>query len=85
MLGLHAPRRFDKIVRVHRCELQSEAANRVLEFVQERGRELEAYDPVEHTGFLRHVVLRSGKHPEDGTPALLVNFVTGHRLRVPLV
>ncbi|XP_027125850.1 uncharacterized protein [Coffea arabica] len=79
-LGLHAPGFFDKILNVHKCLLQSEAANKVLAAVQaiwrDPGSGLSPYDVHSHTGFLKHLMLRTGRNVETGLPELMVNFVT---------
>ncbi|XP_076902420.1 uncharacterized protein LOC143557172 [Bidens hawaiensis] len=63
-LGLHAPGFFDKVLNVDKCFLQSEPANKVLAAVQEcwRNQELglSPYDCNSHTGFLKHLTIRSG-------------------------
>eukprot|EP00793_Prasinoderma_coloniale_P003120 PRCOL_00006587-RA len=78
-MGLHAPGRFDKVVPIRRCEIQSEPGNAVLKLVAARAQELglQAYDPVDHTGFLRHLMVRSGKDPADPSRAgVMVNIIT---------
>lgn len=79
-LGLHAPGFFDKILNVEKCLLQSEPANKILLAVQESWREqelgLSPYDVYSHLGFLKHLVLRSGRNIESGLPEMMVNFVT---------
>lgn len=71
---------FDKILNVHTCLLQSEPANKVLAAVQaiwkDPGSGLSPYDVHCHTGFLKHLMLRTGRNVETGLPELMVNFVT---------
>jgi 23S rRNA (uracil1939-C5)-methyltransferase len=70
-LGFHAPGRFDRIVDAPRCELVREAANAVIAAVRavlERDRSPPPYDPLDHSGFWRHLVLREGA---DGLVAIL--------------
>lgn len=59
-LGMHAPGRFDRVVDLERCELISEAANAVLTRARADvlGSDLALWNPVDHTGFVRHLVLR---------------------------
>lgn len=59
-LGMHAPGRFDRVVDLERCELISEAANAVLARVRADvlGSAFELWDPVNHQGMFRHLVLR---------------------------
>lgn len=79
-LGLHAPGFFDKILNVDKCLLQSEPANKVLAAVQDMWRDpqigLTPYNVRSHTGFLKHLVLRTGRDIEVGRPEIMVNFVT---------
>ncbi|KAF3669667.1 putative 11S globulin subunit beta-like [Capsicum annuum] len=91
-LGLHAPGFFDKVLNVNKCLLQSDSANEVLATVQECWRDpelgLSPWNVHSHSGFLKHLMLRSGRNIETGLPELMVNFVTSsdntERLR-PLV
>lgn len=73
-VGLHRRGRWDEIVDLRTCFLQSprsaEIVNEVREFI--RARSLPCYDPVTHEGLLRHLVIREGK----ATGELLVAVVT---------
>ncbi|EEF46316.1 RNA m5u methyltransferase, putative [Ricinus communis] len=79
-LGLHAPGCFDKVLNVDKCLLQSEPANTVLATVQDCWRDsqfgLTPYDVHSHDGFLKHLMLRTGRNTETGLLELMVNFVT---------
>ncbi|CAI9114262.1 OLC1v1014941C1 [Oldenlandia corymbosa var. corymbosa] len=79
-LGLHVPGFFDKILNVQKCLLQSELANEVLAVVQDVWRDpelgLSPYNVHSHAGFLKHLVLRTGRDVGSGLPELMVNFVT---------
>lgn len=60
-LGMHAPGRFDRVVDTERCELISEAPNRLLAIVREHALAEGAPAPWSvraHTGFWRHLGLR---------------------------
>ncbi|KDO58677.1 hypothetical protein CISIN_1g0386391mg, partial [Citrus sinensis] len=63
-LGLHAPGFFDKVLNIDKCLLQSEPANLVLAAVQDYWRDpqlgLSPYDVHSHSGFLKHLMLRTG-------------------------
>lgn len=77
-LGMHAAGRFDRIVDAERCELMSEAVNAVLARVRA---DLQAtpwtfWDPNQHTGFFRTVMLREGDPDADGRPTVLVGLTT---------
>ncbi len=62
-LGLHVPGRFDKVMDIHKCWLQSELSNRILNltraFSLEHG--LSIYNTRNHTGLLRHLVIRQSR------------------------
>ncbi|KAL7100039.1 hypothetical protein ACP275_09G123600 [Erythranthe tilingii] len=79
-LGLHAPGFFDKVLNINKCLLQSDSANKVLAAIQDFWRDpelgLSPYDVHSHHGFLKHLMLRSGRNVETGQPELMVNFVT---------
>ncbi|KAK3220100.1 hypothetical protein Dsin_014070 [Dipteronia sinensis] len=79
-LGLHAPGFFDKVLNVEKCLLQSEPADMVLAAVQDNWRDpqlgLSPYDVHSHVGYLRHLMLRTGRDVKTGLPELMVNFVT---------
>ncbi|XP_058180864.1 uncharacterized protein LOC131299243 [Rhododendron vialii] len=80
VLGLHVPGFFDKFLNINKCLLQSEPANKVLKAIQECWRDpnlgLYPYDVHSHAGFLKHLMLRSGRDVNTGLPELMVNFVT---------
>ena len=73
-LGLHRRGRWDEIVDLHTCFLQSprtaEILNEVREFVRTAG--LTCYDPRTHAGLLRHLIIREGRN----TGELLLAVVT---------
>lgn len=73
-LGLHIPKRFDRILDLHECHLQSQASAQIVNFVRDfaKARGWSAYDPRIHEGFLRNLVIREGKQ----TGQRLVNLVT---------
>jgi len=73
-VGFHVPGRFDKVLDIDECWLQSEVSNGILNavrrFCRERG--LSVYSTKTHRGYLRHLVIRQSKR----TNQLLVNLVT---------
>uniref|UniRef100_A0A0D9Y4G9 TRAM domain-containing protein n=1 Tax=Oryza glumipatula TaxID=40148 RepID=A0A0D9Y4G9_9ORYZ len=79
-LGLHAPGFFDKVLHVEKCLLQSEPADKVLAIVQETWLDpalgLTPYDVHKHVGFLKHLMIRTGRNITTGAPEVMVNFVT---------
>ena len=60
-LGFHIPGRFDKVLDIEHCYLQPEPSNEirleVKQIAQERN--LTHYDLLNHTGFLRNLVIRT--------------------------
>jgi 23S rRNA (uracil1939-C5)-methyltransferase len=85
-LGLHVPKRWDKILDINTCHIQQTIGNEILQFVKKESRrlELKPYDQKTHNGFLRHLVLRFGIN----TGNIMVNFVTSYEnteLLSPLV
>jgi 23S rRNA (uracil1939-C5)-methyltransferase len=72
-IGLHAAERYDVVLDVERCLLQSEPMNALLDEFrrQVRERTLSVYDPQTEQGLLRFVMLREGRH----TGEAMVNVV----------
>jgi 23S rRNA (uracil1939-C5)-methyltransferase len=77
-LGLHVPQRFDKVLDLDECHLQSEVSNRVLNFTRRFAREknLTIYDSRTESGILRFLVIRESKHTKE----VMVNLVTFNNL-----
>ncbi len=75
VLGLHLPGRFDTIIPVTTCYLQSDASNRILrlvrKFAQESG--YPAYNIRKHNGFWRFLIIREAKSAGDVLINLLIN------------
>jgi 23S rRNA (uracil1939-C5)-methyltransferase len=73
-LGLHIPERYDRVLDIEECWLQSglstQIVNAVREFARRRG--LLVYSPRTQTGYLRNLVIRQSTH----TGELMVNLVT---------
>lgn len=74
-LGLHVPGRFDKVIDVHKCHLQDERGNRILNIIREKALELElkAFDTQKHNGFLRNLIIRSSGHYKELMILLITN------------
>lgn len=73
-LGLHVPGHFDKVLDLHECHLQSPTSRAIVNGVRDLARE-QGWDPWHirrHTGFLRHLVIRTGER----TGEIMVNLVT---------
>lgn len=73
-LGLHVPQRYDKVLDIDGCHLQSSLSNQVLNFTREFARQhnLVVYDSETETGFLRFLVIRESKRTKES----MVNLVT---------
>jgi 23S rRNA (uracil1939-C5)-methyltransferase len=73
-LGMHIPQRFDKVLDVDECHLQSEVSNRIVNLVRQFcfERNLSIYSTRTHTGYLRNLVIRQSAHTNE----LMVNVVT---------
>ncbi len=73
IVGLHAAERYDVVLDIERCLLQSDAMNLLLDEVrgQVRARALPVWDPAAERGLLRFVALREAR----GTGEAMVNVV----------
>ncbi|MFQ5676577.1 MAG: 23S rRNA (uracil(1939)-C(5))-methyltransferase RlmD [bacterium] len=73
-LGLHIRGRFDKILDLDECHLQSRESVDILNFVREFALDsgIAPYSTKDHSGYWRHLVIREGKN----TGERLVNLVT---------
>jgi 23S rRNA (uracil1939-C5)-methyltransferase len=95
-LGLHIPQRFDRVLDVRECFLQSEESSAIVNAVREFAleKELTIYSTITHTGYLRNLVIREGRHTGDRMvnlvtseerPALMQEFTNLVRDRFPSV
>jgi 23S rRNA (uracil1939-C5)-methyltransferase len=73
-LGLHLPGRYDRVLDLHECWLQSEASARIVNLVREfcLGHDLSVFSTVTQSGYLRNLVIRESKR----TGETMVNLVT---------
>jgi 23S rRNA (uracil1939-C5)-methyltransferase len=73
-LGFHKAGRWDEVLEVEKCWLTTDLGNALRAAVRDWAREerLEPYDQAEHTGYLRHLVVREGRN----TGQVLVQLVT---------
>jgi len=73
-LGLHVPRRFDKVLNIEKCLLLSERSNEILTFINlwTKLSGLPPYSTSTQSGFWRFLVLREGKN----TNQFMINIVT---------
>src|SRR5947199_4706605 len=63
-LGFHRAGRWDEVLEIERCWLTTDLGNAIRHAVRDwaRAEGLDAYDQAEHTGYLRHLVLREGRN-----------------------
>jgi len=73
-LGLHLPGRYDTVINIIECFLQSEVSNKILLTVRELTKKsgLPVYDIQRHRGFWRFLIIREGKNTKE----CLVNLIT---------
>jgi 23S rRNA (uracil1939-C5)-methyltransferase len=74
-LGFHKSGRWDEVLEIEKCWLTTDLGNSIRNAVRDWAREenLVAYDQSEHSGYLRHLVVREGRN----TGQALVVLVTG--------
>lgn len=74
LLGLHPRRRYDLVFDLKECFLQSEQANRIVDFVRTYAKEknLPVYNHTTRSGLLRFLMIKEGKN----TGMTMVNLVT---------
>jgi 23S rRNA (uracil1939-C5)-methyltransferase len=75
-LGLHVPGRFDKVLDLRACYLQSEWSARLVNGVRAfaKAQGWKPWDTRRQRGYLRHLVVRQPEHTADR----MVNLVTSH-------
>jgi 23S rRNA (uracil1939-C5)-methyltransferase len=73
-LGFHKAGRWDEVLEIEKCWLTTDLGNAIRNAVRDwaRGDRLVAYDQAEHSGYLRHLVVREGRN----TGQVLVQLVT---------
>ncbi len=95
-LGLHIPGRFDKVLDIERCYLQSDVSSRIVNATRQFAldRNLPSYSTRTHTGILRHLVVRtsvwSGETmailvTSEALPVAMEEYATMLRKEVPEV
>ena len=74
IIGLHVPKRFDKILNINTCHINDKRFNDIISIAKDvsNNEKMVAYNVVKHTGFLRYLVIRSGVHTKE----LMINIVT---------
>jgi 23S rRNA (uracil1939-C5)-methyltransferase len=73
-LGLHIPNRFDRVLDIEECHLQSETSYHIVNAVRSFcvQRQLSIYSTIAHTGYLRNLVISGSSRTQE----LMVNLVT---------
>ncbi len=73
-LGLHVPKRFDRVLDLKECHLQGQVGMRILGICRETAVAMgwKPYNVSDHSGYLRNLVIRRGIN----TGELMVNLVT---------
>lgn len=95
-LGLHAPGRYDKVIDVQECFLQSPESNRILNATREfvLAHDLPPYTTSTHTGMLRNLMVRTSCSTgeimvalitADNLPGIIENYVEHLLSAVPEV
>ena len=85
-LGLHPPKRFDKVVDLDYCDIQTKLSNKILNLVKKESikQNLQPYDIINHVGFIRNIII---KHPKFSNE-VMINIVTSYEdieLLMPIV
>jgi len=62
-LGFHIPGRFDKILDIDKCWLQSELSNEIRNFVRDFAiqQDYSFYNVLKHEGFMRNLIIRTSE------------------------
>ncbi len=73
-LGLHVPGRYDKVLDIEECWLQSAESNRILDSIRRSAKQfaIKPYTTHSHEGFLRFLVIKQSR----ATGEIMVNIVT---------
>jgi len=74
IIGLHVPKRFDKILSINKCHINHDIFNDILRISKEVSvkENMIPYNVRKHTGFLRFLVIKIGVHTNE----VMVNLVT---------
>ncbi len=74
-LGFHKAGRWDEVLEIEKCWLTTDLGNAIRNSVRDWAREegLVPYDQTEHTGYLRHLVLREGRNTGQVLAMLVTN------------
>ena len=75
-LGMHIPKRWDKILNIDECHLMPKIGTEILAKTQSLSKKLKLkpYDQKTHNGFLRYLIIRFGHNTEE----ILINLVTSY-------
>lgn len=77
ILGLKRRGQFDKVIPISDCMLLDPESNEINKWIVEQARALNltAWDPTEHTGLLRHLIVRQSKHKKQW----MINIVSASK------
>lgn len=75
VLGMHVPQRFDKVLDIDSCHLQTLLATSIVNWVRDFTKRsgLPPYSVKTHEGFWRFLVIRQSEHAPD----LMIHIITG--------
>ncbi len=73
-LGLHIPKRYDKVLDIEKCWLQNDKFNKILSLTKEfvKDNNLTIYSTKTHSGYLRHLMIRTSIYSNE----IMINLVT---------
>jgi len=73
-VGMHAPGRYDRILNLNECHLQTLVSFKIMDFLRNYSlkHEIPAFNQVKKNGFFRNVMIRNSHYTND----LMVNLIT---------
>ena len=76
-LGLHVPKRFDKILNIDNCKIHNDLGNDILRDIHSicKKNNLTPYNHINHTGFLRNLMIRHSKYFNE----FMINIITSYK------
>lgn len=83
-LGLHISGRYDKILDIDACYLQSELSNKILNLIKKTAQSsgIDPYNLKNHTGFLRNLTIRQSANTDDVMVILTTTFHDSELMKV---
>ncbi|MEA1985965.1 MAG: 23S rRNA (uracil(1939)-C(5))-methyltransferase RlmD [Candidatus Marinimicrobia bacterium] len=73
-IGLHAPQRWDKVIDIEKCLLQTDDRNEIFQEIKKfvKANEIKLHNAREHEGFLKQIIIRAGVMTDE----IMINFIT---------